>query len=504
MKPAKRTLRTAVALVAVAAFVAACSSSDVDLDDAASSTTTSTTSTTEPGSSDTTEPEPTTPETGFVPELNWTSCGGVECAEVVVPLDHDEPDGDTIELYVKRLPARGDRIGALFFNFGGPGGGAADLVEAFGVPAAVRARFDIIGMDPRGVGRSSPLGCGIDPRTLYGVDPTIEDDIDADTLITISERYAADCEAEAGELLPHVGTRDVARDMDSLRAAMGDDTLSYIGYSYGTSIGQAYADEFPDRVRGMILDGVVDTAPSGIDVAVEQARGFEAALARWARDCNNRDACTLNDPIGAVDDVLAQAEDGINSSDGRRALGPGEAAVGLAYPLYDQRLWPALDQAVASAIDGDGGPMVDLADRYANLVDFSIYFAVSCLDSAWPRDTDTFLQRAEDAGDIAPRFGEAIVNDYIRCAVWPTTPEPLGAITAPGTDPILVVSTTGDPATPYENGVKVAERLEAGVLLTYDGDGHTIVFQGSGCVDEFAIDYLIDGTVPPDGTVCRA
>lgn len=492
------SFRTAAAVMAVASLAGACSSSDVDLDDAAPSTTT----TSAPIAPLPTEPEPTTPDTGYVPDLDWTSCGRAQCAEVVVPLDHDEPAGETIELFVKRLPALGDRIGALFFNFGGPGGGAADLVEAFGVPAAIRARFDIVGMDPRGVGRSTPLGCGIDPRTLYGVDPTIEDDIDADTLISISERYAADCEEQAGELLPHVGTRDVARDMDLLRAAMGDETISYVGYSYGTSIGQAYAEEFPDRVRGMILDGVVDTAPSGIDVAVEQALGFEAALARWAIACNSRETCTLTDPIGAVDLVLARAEEGIASSDDRRALGPGEAAVGLAYPLYDQRLWPALDQAVASAVDGDGGPMVDLADRYANLVDFSIYFAVSCLDSSWPRDTDTFLARAEAAGDVAPRFGEAIVNDYIRCAVWPTSPEPLGAISAPGTEPILVVSTTGDPATPYENGVRVAERLEAGVLLTYDGDGHTIVFQGSGCVDDIAIDYLIDGTVPADGTVC--
>ncbi len=484
--------------IATMCLLAACSPSDIDVDRDDDSTTTSA-----PGTATPDEPTSSTAPPVSVPDLSWSSCGsGRECATVAVPLDHDDPGGATIELHVKRLPAKGDRIGALFFNFGGPGAGAADLIDVFGVPAAVRARFDIIGMDPRGVGRSTPLDCGIDPRTLYAVDPTIEDDIDAATLLDVSERYADDCERERGDLLPHLGTRDVARDMDLLRAAMGDDQLSYVGYSYGTSIGQAYAEQFPGRVRAMILDGVVDTAPPGIEVATAQALGFESALARWAASCRSRSTCRFDDAIAAVDRMQALAEGGVNSSGGRRALGPGEAAIGLDYPLYDQRLWSQLDQAVAAAIDGDGGPMVDLADDYTRLVDFSIYFAVSCLDSTWPRDPDTFLSKAKEADAVAPRFGESIVNDYIRCAIWPADPDPLGAITAPGTAPILVVSTTGDPATPYENGVTVARRLETGVLVTNDGDGHTIVFQGSSCIDALAIDYLVDLTVPDDGTTC--
>lgn len=494
--------RIVVALLALVLVAAACSSDDPGTDRAGIDATTSTSS---PATSPTdAPPEDTTPTTAApdAPVVEWSDCGSGECATVAVPLDHDAPDGEQISLFVKRLPATGDRIGGLFFNFGGPGAGAADLIDRFGIPSSIRERFDIIGMDPRGVGQSTPLACGLDAATLYSADPTIEDETDATELVGISTRYANDCEAAKGDVLPHLGTNDVARDMDLIRAGMGDETLSYVGYSYGTSIGQAYAELFPDRVRAMILDGLVDPAPDGIDVAIEQAEGFETALANWAADCDGRSSCDFDDPLDAVDRMLALAEDGVPSSNGAGIFGPGEAAIGLAYPLYNQSLWSSLDSAIAGAIAGDGAGMLRLAQSYTDLVDFSIYFAVSCLDSTWPRSTDEFLARAKDADAVAPRFGEAIVNDYIRCAVWPVEADPVGGVTADGAPPILVVSTTGDPATPYENGVRVAERLASGVLVSFDGEGHTIVFQGSGCIDGIAGDYLVDLDVPDDGVRC--
>lgn len=491
-------IRRLAVLVAVAALAAACGS---DADPERSTEATTTTTTTEPTPTTDTVPSPTEPERP-PPVVEWSDCGSAECATVEVPLDHDVPDGETISLFVRRLPATGDRIGGLFFNFGGPGAGAADLITQFRIPDAIRERFDIVGMDPRGVGQSTPLACGLDPATLYNADPTIEDETDAAALVAISTRYVNDCEAAKGDLLPHLGTNDVARDMDLLRAGMGDDQLSYVGYSYGTSIGQAYAELFPGRVRAMILDGLVDPEPDGIDTAVQQALGFETALANWADGCASRGTCRFDDPLAAVDRMLALAEDGVESSEGRRPLGPGEAAIALAYPLYNQSLWPSLDTGIADALDGDGAAMVSLADSYTTLADFSIYFAVSCLDSAWPTSTDEFLSRAADAAAVAPRFGEAIVNDYIRCALWPVPPDPVGGVTADGAPPILVVSGTGDPATPYENGVTVADRLTSGVLLTYEGEGHTITFQGSACVDGIAVPYLIDLTVPADDSRC--
>lgn len=479
---------TRALLVGLALLAGACTRADTPLERAETTTTTSATA---DGGAPTEAPAPT---------VAWERCGTAECATVAVPMDHGEPAGATIDLAVLRLPARGDRIGALFVNFGGPGSGAVDLLPTFPVPADVRERFDVVAVDPRGVGGSTALDCGLDPDELYAVDPTVEDDADVDALVAVSEAYAADCAASRGELLDHVGTRDVARDLDLIRAGMGDERIDFLGYSYGTAIGQAYAELFPERVRTMVLDGVVDPAPDGIDVAEQQARGFETALARWAAGCRDRAGCDLDDPIAAVDDVLALAESGIPA--GGDELGPGEVAIGLAMPLYTTGLWPALDEAVADALDGDGSAMLGLAQQYLRLVDFSAYFAVSCLDSAWPDTTEEHLAAAERAATQAPRFGEAIVNDYLRCAVWPATSDPLGPITARGSPPILVVSTTGDPATPHENAVAVADRLADGVLVTRDGDGHTIVFQGDGCIDAIVIAYLLDEVVPPPGSRC--
>lgn len=490
-------MRRALAGVAVVLVLAGCTRSDRTLDRASDATTSTTTTLQDaeaPTSTTTTEP------TAPAPEVVWSPCGSAECATVTVPLDHADPTGPTIELAVLRLPARGDRIGPLFVNFGGPGSGAVDLLDRFPFPDAIRERFDVVAVDPRGVGGSTPLDCGGDPAALYAVDPTVEDAADADALVDVSEAYADDCAARRGQLLPHVGTRDVARDFDLVRAGMGDELLDYVGYSYGTSVGQAYAELFPDRVRTMILDGVVDPAPTGIDVAVQQAMGFETALARWAAACGDRPSCRLDDPIAAVDEVLARAEAGIPADGG--VLGPGEAAIGLALPLYSTGLWPALDQAIGSALDGDGSGLLALAGQYLDIVDFSAYFAVSCLDAAWPTDTAEHLDAAASASARSPRFGEAIVNDYLRCAVWGVEPDPLGPITAEGAPPILVVSTTGDPATPHENGVTVAGRLTSGVLLTHEGDGHTVVFQGDDCIDRIAVAYLVDEVVPPVGSRC--
>lgn len=492
------TRHLAAGLLAAIMIIGACSDDDGGGGvERAGEATTTTTAADQPPDSTTTSPPRTE-----APEVAWEPCDRAECATVSVPRDHDEPDGPTIDLFVRRLPATGDRIGALFLNFGGPGAGAADLLTRWPVPDDVRERFDIVGMDPRGVGGSTPLDCGLDPATLYSADPTIEDASDVQALLDVSQRYVDDCDSSHGDLLPHLGTRDVARDMDLVRAGMGDEQLSYVGYSYGTSIGQVYAELFPDRIRSMVLDGIVDPAPSGIESAVAQAEGFERALQNWADTCPQRTTCPFTDPLATVERVIADAEGGISSSAGARALGPGEMAIGLAYPLYQQSLWSELDAALAAAEDGDGRGMVALADAYTEIADFSIYFAVSCLDSTWPRDTDRFLAEADAAEDTAPRFGEAIVNDYIRCALWPVEPDPITAVRAPGAPPILVVSGTGDPATPYENGVTVAGRLESGVLVTYEGEGHTIVFQGSSCVEDIVAAYLIDTTVPAEGTTC--
>jgi pimeloyl-ACP methyl ester carboxylesterase len=465
------------------------------------------TSTTLPGEA----PDPGAGEgpEGFTPEpIEWDDCGLGECAHPMVPLDYDDPEGAMIELSVTRAPATGDRIGALFVNPGGPGASATDFASILAtlLPSEINERYDIVGIDPRGVGGSTPIDCGVDATELYSVDPTIETPEDRAELLEVSERYVDDCTIRFGDVLPFVGTRDVARDMDAVRAAMGDDQLSYLGFSYGTAIGQVYADLFPERVSRMILDGVLELGPTGLELAAEQAAGFETALARWVEFCDAGEGCeTAGNALDAVEGVLALAEQpgGIPAPTADRPAGPGEANLGISLALYSQSLWNDLDAALAAALGGDGSKLVALADQYIGIGDFEIYFAVNCMDFEWPvDDPDAFLSAAKATAASSPHFGEALVNDYIRCVDWPVPADPLPPTSAPGVPPTLVVSTTGDPATPYEAGVAVAERLENGVLITNEGDGHTVVADGKPCIDDLVVAYLIAGAVPPDGTTC--
>ena len=488
--------RVLAAVLAAGVSVVGCSAEDRPTERSADP---APTTTTRPRAESTTTAAPTT----TVPPVEWEACGPAQCATVPTPIDHDAPDVGTIDLFVSRLPATGDRIGALFVNFGGPGAAAADRLDTFPDVAEVRRRFDIVAVDPRGVGRSAPLDCGVAPVRLFSVDHTVEDDGDAAALVEISEEFGADCQRRHGALLPHLGSRAVARDLDRVRAAMGDAQLSYLGYSYGTVIGQVYAELFPERVRAMVLDGMVDPAVGGIEAASEQAAGLDQSLARWAAGCGSRSSCPFGDgALGAVDQVLARAEDGIASSGGARVLGPGEAPLALSYPMYLESAWSRLDDALAAALDGDGRGMVALADDQLSLVALAPYYAVSCLDSAWPRDVGDHLDRAERSGAAAPRFGEAVVNDYMRCATWPAAPDPLGPVTAADAPPILVVSTTGDGVTPHATAIRVAERVVPATLLTHEGEGHTVVFRRVPCVDRIVTAYLVDRVVPPPDARC--
>ncbi|MBN2624976.1 MAG: alpha/beta fold hydrolase [Acidimicrobiales bacterium] len=451
-----------------------------------------------------TEDAPATDGPEGAGELDWSSCGSeAECTVLEVPVDYDDPQGETLPLSITRVPASGDRIGPLFVNPGGPGGTAGDFAIgiSYMLPDEITEHFDIVGVDPRGLGASA-IDCGGDMQELYGVDYTIDSPDDTSELLTTSQEYVDGCEAEAGDLLPHLGTEDVARDIDAVRAAMGDDQLNYLGFSYGTAIGQQLAELFGPTVRAMIIDGILDLGPTGIESATTQAAGFEVALQAFADDCDADSSCPLApDAIGAVEDLLAQVEEAPVPAE-PRDLGPGEMSTGLTMPLYSETLWPDLADAVADGLDGDGSGMVALADQYLGVADFDIYFAVNCLDFEWPETPEELLAAGADAADESPHFGEAIVNDYVRCTMWPVEEEPMPAVTAPDAPPILVVSTTNDPATPYESGVRTAERLETGVLLTYEGDGHTVVGNGVPCVDDIATAYLVDLEVPEDGTTC--
>jgi len=498
--------RSVLLVVLVTSLVMAACATPADHSPLGAATSTSTTS----GRSGTTDTTVGNGPAGFTPEpIRWKQCQQGECATVQVPLDYRQPTGRLIKLAVSRAAATGKRIGALFVNPGGPGASATDFASVLAtlLPKEINERFDIVGVDPRGVGGSNPVRCGIDATKLYEVDPTIETADDRAALLQVSKEYVDDCTIKFGDVLPFVGTRDVARDMDSVRAAMGDPKISYLGFSYGTAIGQEYADLFPTHVRAMILDGVLELGPSGLQLAAEQAAGFETALARYAQFCDSGTTCqTHGNAVHAVEQVQALAEQpgGIPAPKAGRPAGPGEANLGISLALYSRSLWADLDAALAAAIAGDGSKLVALADQYIGIGDFEIYFAVNCMDFSWPNgNADAFLSAAKQTAVASPHFGEALVNDYIRCVDWPVPANPLQPVTAPGTPPILVVSTTGDPATPYQGGVTVAHRLASGVLVTNEGDGHTVVGDGKPCIDDIVVAYLVDGRAPADGTTCQ-
>ena len=500
--------RAAAALVALA-LVAGCSSSG-GTDDATAEPTTSTTAA---GTTPSTTGEVEAPD-DVAPDVAWEDCGrGFECTTIAVPLDYDDPDGATIDIAVTlhRAEDPDRRIGALLMNPGGPGGSAIELAQSFLRGGELGDRFDIVGFDPRGVGASSPLDCDTHLQAMYDADPSIDSEADRTETLETSQAFVDECKERHGDLLPFLGTTDVARDMDEVRKALGEEQINYLGYSYGTSLGQEYARLFPDRVRTMVLDGVVDHAPDGLTTASTQAAGFETALASYAADCAAEGCGFPGTAEEAIAEVEAAAEAApIPAPGADRPAGPGVVSLALAQALYAEQLWGRLSSALRDALDGDGTGLVDLADMYLGREGdeyeggFEVYFAVSCLDDTWPEDPDDTIAAAADAAEESPTFGSPILIDYIRCSLWPTEAKPLGPVPSDleGLAPVLVVSTTNDPATPYENGVAVAEQIPGAVLVTNEGEGHTIVGQGKPCIDELFLAYLVDEALPDDGTTC--
>lgn len=451
--------------------------------------------------------------------LEWKECdGGFDCATLQVPLDHTKPDGETIEIGVTRHRADNpsERIGVLLINPGGPGGSATELAHTLPRAGELGDRFDIIGMDPRGVDTSSELDCHSHLQEIYDADPTVDSAKDKEELLSTSKDFVQECKEKYGSLLGFMGTTDVAKDMDLLRSALGEEQISYLGYSYGTSLGQEYARLFPTRVRAMILDGVVDHGPDGLDMAKGQAAGFELAFETYVRHCRY-EGCGFgardNDVAAVIDEVISMAETNpIPAPNADRPATPGTISVALARGLYSDQLWSQLSSALRDGLEGDASGIVQMADEYLGREPdgsygggFEVYFSVTCLDDPWPKDVEKYFEAAAAAEKESPRFGAAIVIDYLRCAMWPVDPKPLKPIPSDieGLAPILVVSTTGDPATPHENAVEVANQISGSVLVTNVGRGHTIVLHGKPCIDDIAMDYLIDLKLPDANTRCE-
>ena len=441
-------------------------------------------------------------------KLSWRSCGTLACADVRVPLDWSEPDGQAITLRVgKRAATATPRLGSLFVNPGGPGGSGVQLAANFDRDGL--QQYDIVGWDPRGAGDSTPVVCqgarAMDDyyATDFSPDSTQEDK----AWLAANTKLARSCLANSGSLLEHISTLDTVKDLDFLRKLLGNKLLNYLGYSYGTEIGAVYAQTYASTVGRMVLDGAVDI--TGTD-SVTQAIGFERAFGAFAEWCAPRADCHLGVTKAAVQQSvveLLKATDAKPLTVGDRTMTQALVATGVIQALYyDERVFPYLGNALAEARAGRGAMLLALADdyngrdrngQYGSLL--TSYFAISCTE-----ETGTIAaarSRAAVAAKDAPVFGPYFGVDY-TCTQWPVAPAPpLPKLVGKGAAPIVVIGTTNDPATPYEQAVGMAKQLDSGVLVTLKGEGHTAYGRNT-CVNQVVQRYLAAGKVPADGTTC--
>jgi pimeloyl-ACP methyl ester carboxylesterase len=446
-----------------------------------------------PTATSTVAPAPITPPP-VVPDpepVDWQPCGEIECGVVTVPLDYDDPAGRQIDLAVARRVAADpeERIGPLAVNPGGPGGSGVDLVRA-GAFAELADHFDLVSWDPRGVGGTEPLVCGADTAGFLGLDPHPDTPTEQAELEETAEEIAGACGEEDAELLRHLDTVVTAHDLEQIRRAIGGEPLNYLGFSYGTLIGLEYARTYPAELRTLTLDGVVDPAMTLEEMLTGQAIAMEAFLAEMA-------------PL--YDQVMARAEDDpLVLADGREA-GPDIVVLAAIAATYQADGKAVLRDALEDAAEGYGEPLADLARQYINASDsFGAYVGVVCTDGQRPTGIEAWRDMAARVAELAPRLGEAAINEVLACAYWPTEPTAERRPVSPaGLAPALVIGTTGDAATPYDDAVTVATNLPGAALLTFESDGHT-AYGGSPCVDGVVRRYLVDLELPEPGSVCEA
>ncbi|RZU66284.1 alpha/beta hydrolase family protein [Microterricola gilva] len=456
--------------------------------------------------------------------LDWTACDGTaefECTYVTAPLDWDNPGAGDIRLSIVRHLATETPLGSLLTNPGGPGSSGVDMIIdglEYAVGAELVENYDVVGFDPRGVGGSTAVSCfdaaGMDAY-LYDIPdaPRNTPEWEAER-IALDQSFADACEANSGGILPFITTANSARDMDLIRAVLGDTKLNYLGYSYGTFLGATYAELYPQKAGRLVLDGAIDPAIPGLDVSTTQALGFESALRAYMQYCVDSDVCpfdgTVDEAMAELGALLASVDRTPLKNDDGRYLGADSLVTGIIAALYSDESWDYLTDALTGTVHGDPSGAFALADFY-NGRDGGVYLdnsseafrAYNCMD--YPLEVD---QAAEDAATQKIAAGAPTIAPYWagpdQCLGWPYPPTGTrGEIHAAGAGPILVVGTTNDPATPYEWAVSLADQLEEGVLITRVGEGHTGYNKGNGCVDDAVEAFFLDDAVPEDGLRCE-
>ncbi|MDQ0729440.1 alpha/beta hydrolase [Arthrobacter sp. B1I2] len=454
-------------------------------------------------------------------EVVWQPCEGeFQCAKVTVPMDYANPAGETIQLAALRASSTGKKTGSLLVNPGGPGASGYDFVkDAAGThfSAAVRNAYDLVGFDPRGVKRSSPVTCMTDAERdaarakIYA----LETDAGLAAALADNKEIAAQCAAQTGPVLAHIDTVSAAKDLDVLRAVVNDSKLNFLGYSYGTFLGSTYASLFPDNVGRMVLDGALDPSITNEELTSGQARAFEKAIHAYVASCQKQSNCPLS---GGVESGVQQIRDLINAvqqtprtaKDGR-LVNATTLVSGLITPLYNDQSWPALTQALEAALSGDVSLMLRLADLGADRAPDGSYTsnsalafnAINCLD--YPMVSDPTSMRAEEKRleQDSPTLGYFFAYGGTTCADWPyknvRTPAP---VEYSGDSPIVVIGTTGDPATPVDWAASLRKQLGNAALLTWRGEGHTAYGRANSCLENSVDSYLVSGKLPADNTIC--
>jgi pimeloyl-ACP methyl ester carboxylesterase len=471
-------------------------------------------------------------------QANWRPCPDVpaqivgrgargmsyDCATIKVPQDWSNPgNGQTFDIALIRVRSdqQHDRIGSLLVNPGGPGASGVNLAvylsfgAAFqGIPEEVTDRFDIVGFDPRGVSRSSPVDCITDAQLdeSFGYVPDPQTQPQFDGLVDLNRQIGQECGAKYGDRLKLFSTVQTARDMDAIRAAVGDEKMTYLGYSYGTLLGATYAQLFPQKVRALVLDGAVDPRQDFVAGSESQAKGFALAFDNFAKWCA---ATPANCPIApdakaAVNTAIEKAEvSPVTGANGRKATA-GWVFYAVISSLYTQAGWQSLAGAIKSLEGGNPAQVFQLADAYAerepngtysNLFDANI--AVNCADQRSVPDVNQVRTLQGQWRSSIPLFGAPLAVGMLTCASWPGGHDPYPTGPATGSAPILVVGTTGDPATPYAQAPALADMLGVGRLLTWEGEGHT-AYPQTACVTAAVDAYLLDQTLPPAGKRCPA
>jgi len=458
-------------------------------------------------------------DTAYNQVMKWQECkDGFECSTLKVPLDYANPSGKAISLSVIRLRAE-NPVGSLLLNPGGPGGSGIDYVRAatYVVSQNLIQHYDIVGFDPRGVGRSTPVRCLTDAQTdrLIAADGSPDSQTEVSALVALNKNFARACQEKSSDLLPFVDTVSAARDIDILRNALGDAKLNWLGKSYGTFLGETYAELFPNRVGRMVLDGVIDPALSNTEISHGQAIGFEDALDRFIADCPSHSDCPLDTSPQLANQQIVKLLAGLDAQPAQlksgRTITQAMALIGLLGSLYDKQYgWPQLRSDLSGALKNSFDGLAASLDMYTSRGSDGKYLdnsndaiaAVNCLDRPDRPTIQQTLHLVKRWRTDAPLFGDYLAWSNFSCTYWPVPATNTShEISAAGSPKILLVGTTHDPATPYAWAQSLERQLHDATLLTLDGDGHTAYMQGSACIDKAVDSYFLNGTVV-SGIVC--